>query len=383
LAGALAATAADAGRPAETEVWQLLDRYYRAQREGRAQEARRALEQVLRVDPQNATAWRALGYSLSKSGEHARAAEAYVEALEHGGPDPRLELSAGYAYDQAGAKAEAEARFLNAQDTDDPDIYEQACNAAIVVAPLRRRRLPDPWYLSFYAAPTYDQRIRDGILPLWLHAGRYLDPGRRLSVYGYLKLNADSRSEGGNLPQIYNDNYAGLGIGLDWKATRAMRLYLQAGPDYDLLDRNRARWRTDLVAGWTGYWSWGAGGGCSLEPRWPLASFGDLYANLAHYSRYSNAIGQISLRTGLRLFEQKGTRVSGYLRLDLFGDDEGLYYNNTLEWGPGLSWEPSRRWPLELRLEYRLGRYLRNASDSPDGGDYQRLLFQAIVYFEQ
>lgn len=363
----------------------LFNQYYAANRTGNETHARMLLHQILNHDPDNARAWRALGYSYSASGESAKAAEAFARALKLSGNDPLLALQAGYAYDSSGNKSQAEKLFEAAMDTKNASIYGKACRASNYDGPLYRKRLPNPWYLTFYADNFYESRISDAIFPIKIRFGRYVDTAHRISVYSYFHFNDDLRSRGGVLPAIYNDNYAGLGVGVDWFPflNRSLRLFAETGIDYNLLDSERPLWRNDTTAGAEFYQAWGSHNGCGLHATWPLRSFGDAYVSMAYYTRYNDAIGQVVLRQGVRLFNYHMSAISAYLKLNLVGDSRGVYYNNIVEIGPGLSWRPDQRWPLSLRAEYLFGSYFRGVDQSTERNTYTTWLLQAIVYFEQ
>jgi tetratricopeptide (TPR) repeat protein len=363
----------------------LFNQYYAANRAGNETRERMLLHQILNRDPNNIRAWRALGYSYSASGDSAKAAQAIARALKLSGHEPLLALQAGYAYDSAGDKSHAERLFEAAMDTQNASIYGKACRASIYDGYLYRKRLPNPWYLTFYTDNFYESRISDVIFPVKIRFGRYVDTARRISVYTYFHFNDDLRSRGGLLPAVYNDNYAGVGFGVDWfpLQNRSLRLFAETGADYNLLDTDRPLWRNDTTTGAEFYQAWGSGNGCTLHATWPLRSFGDAYASMAYYTRYNDAIGQVVIRQGVRVVNYHMTAISAYLELNMVGDTRGVFYNNIVEIGPGLSWRPNERWPLSLRAEYLFGSYIRGVDQSTERNTYTTWLLQAIVYFEQ
>ncbi len=308
--------------------------------------------------------------------------------------DGRDALARGYAADAAGDRASAWHAYRDATASGDASIYDRACKGVVYDAPLQRRQLPDPYYAAVYAAPIWMSRhysgdqvaLRDFDDTVWqskARFGRYLDEDKRVSAYGYARINADSASSGGGVLQIYNDNYAGIGAGIDYRPLPSLRLYLEAGQDYDLENRNRDRGRGDVNLGVDYYSGWGSNPSCSYTLRWPMAPFADLYASAVAYSRYDdNVIGQVTGRLGLRVSSYRYSAVSAYLLGNLTYDSVGLYYNRAFEVGPGLEWRPHLAWPVSLRIEYRRGRYLDAVPDGAGHG-YSTLMFQGIVYFEQ
>lgn len=363
----------------------LFKQYYTAIHAGKETQARLLLHQILDRDPHNVRAWRALGYSYSSSGEYAKAAKAFTRGLKTGGNDPLLALQTGYAYNAAGNASKAEDLFESALNTKNSHIYGKACSATINDAPLYQKHLPGLWYLTFYNDDFYESRINDAIFPVKIRLGRYIDKKHRVSVYTYFHFNDDTRSHGGILPEIYNDNYAGLGLGIDWSplSNRSLRLFAETGAAYSLSNTNHPAWRNDTTVGAEFYKAWGYGDGCGLHATWPLRPFGDVYASVAYYTRYSDAIGQVLVRQGVRLFNYRLSSLSAYLKINIVGDSDNIYYNNIIEFGPGLSWRPDQKWPIDLRAEYLFGKYYRGIGQSTDGGSYTTWLLQAIVYFEQ
>lgn len=304
-------------------------------------------------------------------------------------------LARGYRYDRNGNRGQAWLWYRRAAAlATNAAEYDRSCMGVVYDAPLQRKRLPEPWYMTFYADPMWMQRsyvpttpaqqkFSDFLLQSKLRLGRYLDSSHRASVYAYATYNSDSASHGGDVPQIYNDNFAGIGVGVDYRPLPGWRLYAEVGPDYDLTYRQRPRWRTDLTFGAEYYGAWGAGTRCTYRPEWPLHPFSDLYASVARYSRYDgNVIGQLTARGGVRLFQDHFTNVSAYVLVNVTADSQHLYYNNVIEIGPGLSWRPNIAWPLSLRLEYRFGHYWRNLP-ADYTSQYRTLMLQAIFYFEQ
>lgn len=383
LSASLFSSPAGAATAEHLSWYQLWQRYYRAQRLHKSGVERSTLAQLLTREPHSARVWRARAYFLRAHGQNLAAAKAFDKARRYGKDSPHLRLATAYAWDMGGDKARAEQGFLSAMQTESASVYDRACRSAIYDAPWRRKRLPSPWFAKFYADPSYDHRINDFLTSAWLKGGVHVDSPVSWDLYGFLKLNTDSRSQGGAHPQIYNDNYWGAGWGVAWYPARGVQLAVQTGEDFDLLHGHRAGMRWDTTAELSIYRAWGAAIGCSYASQWPLRPFGDLYADATYYTRYHNAIGQVRVREGLRLWRYRSSQVSAYLKLNTLADSEGLFYNNVVEWGPGVSWTPNVRWPLQLRLSYVFGRYDRNVDQSPYGSHYTKLTLQALVYLEQ
>ena len=305
-------------------------------------------------------------------------------------------LQNAYQAEKAGQRDQAYQYFQQAtQQAPSPAHFEKSCMGVVYNAPLMRKSLPDPYYLTFYLNPLYmhrayqpqtdtQQDFDDLISTFRVRAGRYLDHSRQFSLYGQLFVQKDTASKWGSIPEVYNDNYAGLGIGADYRPFSNTRIYVETSYDYDLEQRqNRERGRLEGKGGIEYYNGWGAiNPRCSGTAHWPFEMFSDLYGALTWYSRYDNWIGQLTGRIGLVAYRQHFTQVNAYLLGNTTLDSQGLFYNNALEVGPGLEIRPHIAWPLSLRAEYRFGHYVKNL---PAGytDRYDNLIVQAIFYFEK
>ncbi|WP_431025674.1 hypothetical protein [Halomonas sp. H5] len=363
------------------EVERLLNRYYDAQRQGDLDEVVASLEAILAIEPTHATAWRALGYHHQSQGRHTAAAEAFLAAAGEP-PQHEMLMAAGYAYQADGREAAATHTFRQAAEgAVTSAAYAQACQARVYTAALMHRRLPSPWGLSVYSDTLYASRFDNTVTENRVRLRRYLDAERRSAVYGMLTYQDDWKSQVvDGIPEIYSDNYVGIGGGAEWWPHPAVRLYGELSYNRDLLARDGER-RTgvDSRVGLDAFQAWGALRRCSLHGEWPLAPYGQAYASVQYPSRYENLLGQLTLWQGWRLYRHRMSEVSVYAKVNLLWDSEGLYYNNVIEAGPGLSWQPSLAWPVEIRLERLFGRYLRGEHDE---GGYATTQLQLIVSFD-
>jgi hypothetical protein len=156
---------------------------------------------------------------------------------------------------------------------------------------------------------------------------------------------------------------------------------MEANRYRDQLDRpSLRRYRSDPRGGVSAFHAWGAPPECRLRADWPLQAYGQAYGSLEYVERYDNLLGQATLWQGVRLFEWRMTSLSAYAKVNLLWDSEGLFYNNLVETGPGLSWRPSLAWPVELRLERLFGHYLDEAG--PGGYRFSNTRLQVIVNFD-
>ncbi|MGB0955031.1 MAG: hypothetical protein ACPGZP_03425 [Panacagrimonas sp.] len=353
------------------QITGLLNQYYAAIAEQRHELARERLYQVLKLEPEHELAWRGLGYSYEATGEDLKAAEAFQQA--------NMWMAAGYAFQRAGAGALAHQAFLRQARRLESQSHDDACMAAVHTAFFRRQPLPDPWYLSAHHASTWQHRFQDAFFQTQLRAGRRLQSLPGASIYGLIDHSEDLKSEtGGDAPQIFSDNYIGAGVGVDWRRG-GLRLFAETAFNHDTLDRQRDADGFDHSLGAAWYGRWGADERCPLAPTWQRRAFADLYSAAVYRSRLSNLFAQISGRAGYQLFEWRQTQLSAYGRINLLLDSEREPADNYLELGPGLAWKPWLSWPVELRTEYLLGRYLQERVNG--GRDYQGFFAQLIVGF--
>ena len=96
----------------------------------------------------------------------------------------------------------------------------------------------------------------------------------------------------------------------------------------------------------------------------PGRPFADLYSSFGYYSRYTNGIGYIQGRAGLRMIEVAKTVADVYARADIVRDTEKQFYNNQSEGSVGARIIPNVDWGLYLVGEFHRGRYWR-VSDTP------------------
>lgn len=360
----------------------LLNRYYDAQREGDAAAVEAALTALLRLQPANPIALRALGYHYQHQGQPLAAAETFQRAAGNP-PDNDMLMAAGYSYQTAQRHAQAARMFSQATRTAQTHAaYDNACRAYRFAAPFMRRQLPSPWGLSAYSDSVYLSHLDNTVTENRLRLHRFWDEPRQISLYGALAYQDDTRSQVENrVADIYNDNYFSLSIGADWRPYPAVRLYAEAGHYQNRLDiPDRTRKSNDIRSGVSTFHTWGAPTHCRLEAAWPLASYGQAYGSLEYVGRYENMLGQATVWQGVRLYEHGMSSLSAYGKVNVLWDSEGEFFNNLVEAGPGLSWRPSLAWPVEFRLERLFARYTRSAPGDDDG--YATTRLQMIINFD-
>lgn len=214
-------------------------------------------------------------------------------------------------------------------------------------------------YVDLYAAPLYSARFRDAIVAAQAQLHRPFAGAARASLYVDAAITKDSRSTGGNLPAIFSDNAALLGLGFaiqpgrGWVVLRAeANLAVNLVRSVDHPDRTEPDYRV-LVATFRRWES----------PARP--AFLEMYGSAGYYSRYrDNGIGYFQLRGGHRF--TRGTPLYGYLRLNLAADVNHDFYNNAAELGPGVEWRAGGPLNLSARAEYLRGVYFGVTGRDPN-----------------
>ncbi|WP_422470312.1 hypothetical protein, partial [Acinetobacter sp. BJFS-203] len=278
-----------------------------------------------------------------------------AEALDPA--DDNLKLQEAYLLNSQKHNKEALVVFKELTQSKDADIANKATQA---VKNLSGGEVKT-YFRDVYFAPSYESRYDDVIFPLKARYGKNLDNGRA-QVYGFLNLNRDTQSQGGVRPEIIDENAVTLGVGANYQPWTSIpvRMYLEVGGSYDLIDRNRDKFRESVVGGIAGYQEWYSQNSCNQSLCFN-DYFTDLYGNAATYSREDyNVIGDLRLRTGLNVYKGETGTVQAYMKLHGLADSKDEYYNNLFEYGPGISWQPFNYQPIKLRVERLYGNYFKD-----------------------
>lgn len=266
--------------------------------------------------------------------------------------------------------------FKDLTTSPNSDIAEKAQQA---VQNLRGSTGPST-FKDIYFAPSYESRYDDFIFPLKMRYGKNLDSGRA-QVYGFLNLNRDTKSKGGVRPEIIDENAVTLGVGANYQPWQSVpvRAYLEVGGSYDLIDRNRDKFRESIVGGVTGYQEWYANP--NTDQRTLLNDyFTDFYGNIATYSREDyNVIADLRLRSGFNIYRGETGTVQAYGKLHALADSKSENYNNLYEYGAGVAWQPFNYVPVKLRVERLYGHYFKDAlADGTE--DYNNTRTELVFY---
>lgn len=282
--------------------------------------------------------------------------------------DPTLALQNGYILD--GLRRKSEAYYYFDLATKSKNIDERM-KAEIAKTNLRGSQslfLPEPFYIEIFYDPFYFSRFKLLVSQVIAHAGVVLWDKYHLNAYYSYRRTEDNKSgNAGVISNIFEDNAQISSIGLSGTPfpSQPFLLFAEWGKAVDLVYRNRSRWRNDFRGGAVYYNEWGYGAEYTLKPVMHLKFKADLYADAIYYSRYTDWIGTARFRPGIELVRYGSTSVFFYYKIFLIQDTNRDFYNNLVEYGPGIAFTPSDRYNLTIRYECLNGHYL------PAGGRYK------------
>jgi len=337
-------------------IYDKWDQFYKIEKT-QPENAEKILLELGEMTPADIKVWKSLTYLQIRIGKQDAALQSLRKAEALDPTDDTLKLQEAYLLNSQKKNKEALVVFKELKQSKDTDIADKATQA---VKNLSGGEVKT-YFRDVYFAPSYESRYDDVIFPLKVRYGKNLDNGRA-QVYGFLNLNRDTQSQGGVRPEIIDENAVTLGVGANYQPWTSIpvRMYLELGGSYDLIDRNRDKFRESVVGGVTGYQEWNSQNNCDTSLCFN-DYFTDLYGNVATYSREDyNVIGDLRLRTGLNVYKGETGTVQAYLKLHGLADSKDEYYNNLFEYGPGISWQPFNYQPIKLRVERLYGNYFKD-----------------------
>ncbi len=306
-------------------------------------------------------------------------------------------LEEAYRAEKRGKKEEAYKLFDEAADEcTQASIYNNACKGVMIYHPLGRKYLDDPYYATIYGEAVWFDRVykpettrqknfTDVVYQIKAKVGRYLDSDKKTSAYLFAHVDGDTNSKAGDIPIIYSENYAGLGVGLDYRPIKEARVFIESSIEHTFVNSGGKDAQHDYRVGVEYYNQWGPGMNlsCSYDPTLPFDWFSDLYLAAVHYSRYhDNVIFQSAARLGVRLLHYKMSTLSAYGRLGITADTNSDFFNNVIDIGPGLELQPYKPLPLSIRTEYRYSKYFRKVNNG-DTDRFNSFLVYGVFYFEK
>lgn len=366
----------DAAYKPGNPIYDRWDKFYKLE-QSQPEEAEKILLELGQLTPQDLKVWKSLTYLQIRLNKQNEAIQSVRKAEQLAPQDEQLKLQEGYLLNQQKRNKEALVIFKDLSASSDPEMASKAQQA---VQNLRASAIPST-FKDVYFAPSYESRYDDFIFPLKMRYGKNLDNGRA-QVYGFVNLNRDTKSKGGVRPEIIDENAVTVGVGANYQPWQSIpvRAYLEVGGSYDLIDRNRDKFRESVVGGVTGYQEWYANPAIDQRTLWN-DYFTDLYGNVASYSREDyNVIADLRLRSGFNLYRGEAGTVQAYGKLHTLADSEGENYNNLFEYGAGVAWQPFNYVPVKLRVERLYGHYFKDAL--ADGTDRYNNTRTELVFYK-
>lgn len=366
----------DAAYKPGNPIYDRWDKFYKIE-QSQPQEAEKILIELGQLTPQDIKVWKSLTYLQIRLNKQNEAIQSVRKAEQLAPQDEQLKLQEAYLLNQQKRNKEALVIFKDLSASSDPEIASKAQQA---VRNLSASAVPST-FKDVYFAPSYESRYDDFIFPLKMRYGKNLDNGRA-QVYGFVNLNRDTKSKGGVRPEIIDENAVTVGVGANYQPWQSIpvRAYLEVGGSYDLIDRNRDKFRESVVGGVTGYQEWYANPAAEQRSIWN-DYFTDLYGNVASYSREDyNVIADLRLRSGFNLYRGETGTVQAYSKLHALADSEGENYNNLFEYGAGVAWQPFNYVPVKLRVERLYGHYFKDAL--ADGTDRYNNTRTELVFYK-
>lgn len=305
------------------------------------------------------------GYKLLNQGQPQKALPFFLRAQEL---EPNSYITAaelGYLYASIGENEKAYEQFKFASHSSDPKLMQESQEMLADTFPSKYKILPDPWFADIYFEPTYISRFNDVIFPLTTRIGRSFGKNNQLELYAKLKATYSAQVNP-ELAEIYEEDAVILTVGIDYQPFIKIPLhfYGEYGGSYDLRNLNRDRWREDIRGGVYFYKMFMPDIIYSSKLRFMLKPYADTYGEISYYSRYDDdIIGDIKIRPGLRVFQWRNSHIDIYARGRLVQDSKRTYYNNFVEYGPGIALTPYDPIDLVFRAEPTWGNYF--GADNP------------------
>ncbi|PVZ85266.1 hypothetical protein C9426_20420 [Serratia sp. S1B] len=361
LSGISIATYADnSSYPVGSPVYNLWAAYYQAEKSD-PQQAAKILEQLATLTPNDVNIWKTSTYLQINLKHNEQALISLDKALAITPNDEQLLMQKAYLLNAEQRNSEALPIFQHLTLSQDPSTAEKAKTAVKNLTPAAPTTSGSSHYFAdIYFSPSYEGRYDDVIFPLKVRYGRNFGENNQVQVYSFLNVNRDTQSKGGARPEIIDQNaiIAGLGANYQPWLNLPIRVYLEAGGSYDLVDLNRKKFRESVNAGIAGYQEWYGTQFKHEAPTNQSTWFNEAYGNIASYSREDyNVISDLRLRSGWNYKHNDFGTWQTYVKVHAINDTNHEYYNNLFEIGPGLAWQPFHL-PVKFRVEQMYGKYV-------------------------
>jgi tetratricopeptide (TPR) repeat protein len=346
--------------------------------------AKQLLKKLLLQQPANEQALQEAGF-IAIHEQHPAEAIHYFSRAHALTYHPHTAMQLAYLYDAMGDKPTAYKYFKLVSQSNDKLLALKAQNAMTNLAGLQTKALPPPYFSEVFFTPFTQSRFGLTVTPFIARLGVEQHNYFQTREYVFFRRTQDNRSANlGELSQIYEDNVQITGIGGQFIPFRKLPIvgFLEAGEAYDLIYMNRNRWRGDLRGGFMFYQECGAKPAYFDKITIGRGFYSTWYGDITYFSRYNNnVIGLGRTHQGIRLLQYKSSMVNLYVTGRILGDTNRDFFNNFAEIGPGISFIPTNRFNVQLRLEHVNGVYLpAGALVNPYGKYYTNNVIQLLFY---
>ncbi|AHE66880.1 tetratricopeptide repeat protein [Legionella oakridgensis] len=345
----------------------------------------RFLKHAIDKQPDNIQTLKEAGYAAIRKGKKIKAIHYFTQAYNESN-EPSLAMQLAYLYDQINNKPAAYQYFKLASRSLDKNLSFQAENALTILGGQQTKVLPSPYFSEIYFNPFTQSRFGLTVRPFVFRIGIEQHDLMQSRTYLFFRRTDDNRSKNlGEISQIYEDNVQIMGIGGQVTPFRGLPIvgFVETGAAYDLVYRDRNRWRGDLRGGFMYYQEYGARPAYFDKLQISFCYYSDWYADVTYFSRYKNdVIGLIRTHQGIHLLQYHSSLLNLYMTGRVIADTRREFFNNLAEVGPGIAFVPSNRFNLQLRFEHIKGAYLPvgGASINPYGKYYSNNLVQLHFY---
>ncbi len=367
-----------------------MDQYYKLKKTNPDQ-ALILIIQITRKYPQNADAQAEYGYLLLDKKRYKEALTCFqiVEQLKPNDYDIKLQIA--YIYNDLQQNKKAFFKFQEvANYSPKPKQVQEARESMISLGGSQTKLLPNPFFADIYLDPYHQTRFNDGIFDSQVRFGIQLS--KYFQGYGKVYLNGDTASSPGSAalgaaPAEYNDNGViyDAGLRLTPYQDAPFFFYVEGGTAYNyyLTQNLTRRWTGDFRVGSELYQTWGMKPEYAPRPKFPFKHIGNIYGELTYYSRYDNDwILQLRVRDGVRAFEYGYSALDLFIQVEGFGDTQREFYNNIVDYGPGITFIPDVRVGLAFRVRYLLNNYIpvRSPQPNPYRPNYNNFIVETELY---
>jgi hypothetical protein len=221
-----------------------------------------------------------------------------------------------------------------------------------------------------YASSSYDALYQDMISSLSLY-----DPLRAgLGTRPYLQfdVNTDTRSRGGYVPQVYNDNYALAAAGMEFMNSKGFRAAAQLGLTAQVGSAAAHPSGGDIRVSTSWFRGWG---GPAASRHW----YGNFSTGANYLSRYHVATAWSGIELGSSLRANK-SRIDLFARGDGYFETNAQYYPPSIDGSLGMRLRSARGTGFALEFSEKAGSYLRAVSSRASNfSGYQAMLTYGSV----